>query len=85
MRPAYNVVYLAALADQLGLQQETLLPPLGITTLGQLRQWLIQRGPKWQALAAPHIQMAMNFELAQAHSVLIEGAEIAFFPPVTGG
>jgi molybdopterin synthase sulfur carrier subunit len=85
MRPALNLVYLAALGQQLGLQQETLTPPEAILTLGQLRQWLVARGPLWQALDAPQVQMAMNFELAQAHHALIEGAEIAFFPPVTGG
>ncbi len=80
-----KVVYLAALGEQLGLREEYVEPPHSIHTLEQLRHWLMQRPGNWQALANPQLTLALNFEVASPQQLLMDGAEVAFFPPVTGG
>jgi len=56
-------------------------------TLGQLRDELVQAGgPAAQALGRDRvIRMALNQTLCEEAAALIPGAEVAFFPPVTGG
>lgn len=48
---------------------------------------LADRGPAWQvALKAPEpLRVAVNQEMAALHTPLADGAEVAFFRPVTGG
>jgi molybdopterin synthase sulfur carrier subunit len=81
-----TVLYFARLRDQLGTREETLALPEGVTTLGELRAWLGQRGPAWQtALTSPGIFMAINQQVVTADAALCGHEEVAFFPPVTGG
>lgn len=82
-----KILYFASLREALGCREEVLAElPAGITTLGALRDWLSARGEAWSALRPGQaVRAAINQELAQAHSLLAEGDEIAFFPPVTGG
>jgi molybdopterin synthase sulfur carrier subunit len=56
-------------------------------TLGQLRDELVQAGgPAAQALGRDRvIRMAQNQTLCEEGAALVPGAEVAFFPPVTGG
>jgi len=56
-------------------------------TLGQLRDELVQAGgPAAQALGRERVlRMALNQTLCQEDAALSPGAEVAFFPPVTGG
>lgn len=56
-------------------------------TVGELRAWLVQRSPA-HALAldaARGLRMAFNQTLCKPEQALADGAEVAFFPPVTGG
>jgi len=52
-----------------------------------LRAHLRSRGGAWEAeLAAEKpVRAAVNQDMAQADTVLADGDEVAFFPPVTGG
>jgi len=56
-------------------------------TLGQLRDELVQAGGlAAQALGRDRVlRMALNQTLCEEGAALVPGAEVAFFPPVTGG
>ena len=56
-------------------------------TLGQLRDELIAGGgPAAQALGRDRVlRMALNQTMCEEGAALMPGAEVAFFPPVTGG
>jgi sulfur-carrier protein len=77
--------YFASLREALG-PAETLSVPAGCT-LGALRDHLIARGGRHaEALARSRaLRGAVNQVLADESAPLADGAEVAFFPPVTGG
>ncbi len=82
-----TILYFASLRETLGREAESLEVPVTVTTAGELRAWLSLRDASFgQALAGNRaLRMAINKRLAQPESALVEGAEVAFFPPVTGG
>ncbi|MCH7344048.1 MoaD/ThiS family protein [Pelomonas sp. CA6] len=77
--------YFASLREALG-SAETLAHEPGLT-LGALRDRLIARGePHASALARGRVlRCALNQVLAAEDTEVPDGAEVAFFPPVTGG
>lgn len=80
-----TVRYFASLREALG-PSETLSLPAG-TTMGQLRDLLLARGePHAAALARTRtVRCALDKVLCGEDALIGEGAEVAFFPPVTGG
>ncbi len=55
-------------------------------TVEQLKQRLVQQQPNWQsALLRAKTLCAINQTMASANSIVSDGDEVAFFPPVTGG
>lgn len=56
-------------------------------TLGALRDELIARGGVWaEALARGRaVRVSLDQVMADESAPLRDGAEVAFFPPVTGG
>lgn len=80
-----QVRYFAAIRELLG-PGETLAAPSGATA-GQLRDALILRSPAHaQALARGRaVRVAVDQMLCDESTILRDGAEVAFFPPVTGG
>ena len=86
--PATSLVtvrYFASLREALG-PQEVMSLDAG-TTLAQLRDALIQRGGRHaEALARGRaLRCAINQVMADEATPVPSGAEVAFFPPVTGG
>lgn len=78
--------YFANLADEFGIDQEVLELSDGKQTVGSLKKYLSERGPQWQqALAETSTKCAVNQMIVNDTERLTEGAEVAFFPPVTGG
>jgi len=79
------VRYFAALREALGPGEQVELAPG--STLAQLRDQLLARGGRHaEALARGRaLRCALNQALADESTVVGEGAEVAFFPPVTGG
>lgn len=79
--------FFASLREALGLSQETIELPATVKTIAQLRSHLIARGGVWaEALAeGKALRCALNQTMVDADTVLRDGAEVAFFPPVTGG
>lgn len=77
--------YFAALREALGAADS--LDVAAGTTVAALRELLVARSPRHAAaLARPRaLRCALDQQLCSEDAVLHEGAEVAFFPPVTGG
>ena len=77
--------YFASLREALGASETLELAPG--TTVGQLRDLLLARGePHASALARTRaVRCALNKTMCGEDAVIGDGAELAFFPPVTGG
>ena len=54
------------------------------STVADLRRWLGKRNPRVDELGA-RLAASVNLELARPETVLAEGDEVAFLPPVAGG
>jgi molybdopterin synthase sulfur carrier subunit len=82
-----TVLYFARLREAVGRDRETLELPAEVTTVGALRAWLIARGAPWSEAFTEikRIRAAVAQEMARDDTRLSEDAEVAFFPPVTGG
>ena len=80
-----TVRYFASIREAVGTGCETLRTPAG--TLGALRDELIARGGVCaDALACGKaVRLARNQAMAEESAALLDGDEVAFFPPVTGG
>ena len=80
-----QVRYFAALREALGAAEQVDVAPG--STLGQLRDQLIKRGGRHaEVLARPRpVRCALNQTMAAEDAALDGAAEVAFFPPVTGG
>ncbi|MFZ9284752.1 MAG: molybdopterin converting factor subunit 1 [Burkholderiaceae bacterium] len=77
--------YFASLREALGHAQESVQTQAA--TVGALRDELIARGGAHaEALARGRaVRAAFNQTLCDEAQALSDGAEVAFFPPVTGG
>lgn len=79
------VRYFASIREAVGQGSEVL--DTNATTLGALRDELLARGGAYaSALARGRaVRMALDQVLSDEAAALRDGAEVAFFPPVTGG
>jgi sulfur-carrier protein len=77
--------YFASIRETLGVGSESL--ETSAATLQALRDELIARGgPHAEALARNKaVRVALNQTMSEESAALVEGAEVGFFPPVTGG
>ena len=80
-----HILYFASLREQLGTSHETFKTEA--KTVGELLNELCERGAQWRESLCdnPHLQMAVDQTVAHRDTSLHDGAEVAFFPPVTGG
>ena len=80
-----NVKYFASVREAIGHGSETVESTAA--TLGALRDQLIARGGGYgQSLARGRtVRVALGQVMCDESAALHEGAEVAFFPPVTGG
>ncbi|MDN4038614.1 molybdopterin converting factor subunit 1 [Massilia sp. YIM B02443] len=79
--------YFAALREAVGVGQETLELPADVGTVGAVRELLRARGGVWAEALAPEkaVRMACNQVMCSPETAVVDGGEVAFFPPVTGG
>lgn len=79
--------FFASVREQLGTGQESLELPPGVATVGAVREVLIARGGAWAEALGEHraVRMACNQATCGPETAVVDGAEVAFFPPVTGG
>ena len=80
-----TVRYFASIRESLG-SGESLTVVAGVT-VSDVRDALIARGgPHASVLARGRaLRCALNQVLCEESATVIDGAEVAFFPPVTGG
>ena len=80
-----TVRYFASIREAVGQSSEPL--QTAAATLGDLRDELIARGGAYASSLArgKAVRMALNQLLSEDDAALVDGAEVAFFPPVTGG
>ena len=79
--------YFASVREQLGTGQESLELPEGVATVGAVRELLVARGGAWAGALGPGhaLRMAHQQVMCGPETPVQDGAEVAFFPPVTGG
>ena len=80
-----QVRYFASLRETIGLSHE--IVETQASDLAALRTELMARGEHYRACLMPGlpVRMALNQVMVDESAALSEGAEVAFFPPVTGG
>ena len=80
-----SVRYFASVREALGTGGESL--QTSAATAAELRDELIARGGAHaEALArGKAVRIALNQIMSSESAELLDGAELAFFPPVTGG
>ena len=78
-----KILFFATLRDYVGAKIVELEVPAEITVAG-LKESLVKRYPK-MAPAQNSVMAAINREYAADEQVIPLDAEIAFFPPVSGG
>jgi len=82
-----RILYFARLREALAVREERVEVAASVSTIADLRAWLSARGGVWAHEFAPERQLrvAMQQQVVDADTRLVAGAELAFFPPVTGG
>lgn len=80
-----EVRYFASIREAIGRGSEPVVT--AAPTLGALRDELIARGEPWASSLARSraVRVALNQTMSAEDAALAAGAEVAFFPPVTGG
>ncbi|MEN9374407.1 MAG: hypothetical protein RIR79_1959 [Pseudomonadota bacterium] len=80
-----SIKYFASIREALKSNHEICETSAG--TVAALRDELIARGGAYAASLArgKAVRVALNQTLCEENAALPEGAEVAFFPPVTGG
>ena len=79
--------YFASLRESLGAGGQIEWAPGAEATAAALRAWLRAQSPAHAQALAPEraVRVAVDQALADESALLHDGAEVAFFPPVTGG
>lgn len=79
--------FFASVREALGVSHEAVALPDDVTTVGGVRALLIGRGGVWTETLGEGraLRMAYNQVMCAPETPLEENAEVAFFPPVTGG
>lgn len=84
---AVKILYFAWVRERVGKVEEVVEPPAGVTTIADLVAWLKTRGEEY-AYAFEN-EVVIRAALDQIHvkrdAAIAGAAEIAFFPPMTGG
>lgn len=78
--------YFAWVRERIGRAEEEAEPPAGVTTVGELVEWLAGRGPEYaHAFEARQVRAAVDRRHARPEASIRGAGEVAFFPPMTGG
>ncbi len=82
-----KIKYFARLSESLGLKSEEIEYNDQINTAEDLINQLIERDENWsiEFSGENKILLAVNQQMSDRNTVLKDGDEVAFFPPVTGG
>ena len=79
--------YFASVREAVGMGQENFELPAGVATVGAVRAAVAARGGVWLDALGPDraVRMAHQQVMCGPETPVEDGAEVAFFPPVTGG
>jgi len=82
-----KVRYFAWVRERVGKAEEEIDPPAAVVTVGELVGWLARKGEGYAyAFENPKvIRAAIDKSHVRADARIAGAAEIAFFPPMTGG
>lgn len=80
-----KVLFFARLREQLGAAEQMLEWSKDDTVLTLAKRLIADGGERWQVLLAEDTVVAQNQTVVSRDSLVRDGDEIAFFPPVTGG
>jgi sulfur-carrier protein len=80
-----TIKYFASIREAVGQGSEA--HTTSASTLQALRAELVARGAAYAEVlgAGKAVRMALNQTMSDESAALVDGAEVAFFPPVTGG
>jgi MoaE-MoaD fusion protein len=78
-----HLLFFAQARERAGSGHATLDLPAG----SRVRDALAKIGERWPALVElmPHLAVAMNQRLVGGEEAVLDGAELALLPPVSGG
>ncbi|AMC36385.1 MoaD/ThiS family protein [Janthinobacterium sp. B9-8] len=81
-----RILYFARLRDVFACSEEALPLPVP-ATVAALIAILVERGGVWadELSGSKVFRVAINQEMASLHELIPAHAEVAIFPPVTGG
>ncbi|MEW6437064.1 MAG: molybdopterin converting factor subunit 1 [Pseudomonadota bacterium] len=79
--------YFAWVRERIGLAEEEIAPPASVKTIADLIAWQQQRGENYAAAFAnaATIRAALDRQHVKPGTPIAAAAEVAFFPPMTGG
>ncbi|MCP3428211.1 MoaD/ThiS family protein [Opacimonas viscosa] len=81
----FKVLFFGQLADMLDCRNLS-MPASSAANVYDLLDILRERDPKWsKALNTEQLMMAVNHTLVTPEHPIVDGDEVAIFPPVTGG
>jgi molybdopterin synthase sulfur carrier subunit len=82
-----KLLYFAWVRERLGKAEEQIELPAGIATVGELMAWLADRDEQYAHAFenARVIRAAIDHRHVRPDAPIAGAAEIAFFPPMTGG
>ncbi len=82
-----TLLYFAWVRERIGMSEERLPLPPEATTVTALLGWLATRSPGHAAALADRsaIRVAIDQDFATMDAPVPANAEVAIFPPVTGG
>ncbi len=82
-----RILYFARLREAFGCAEESVTLPANVQNVADLIAWLAARGGVWsEELGGKRVfRVAINQDMAGAAALIPPGAELAIFPPVTGG
>ncbi|VAW13515.1 Molybdopterin synthase sulfur carrier subunit [hydrothermal vent metagenome] len=84
---AIKLKYFAWVRERIGRSEDIVEPPESVTTIAELVAWLKTQGAEYEAAfaTADTVRAAIDMAHVEASAKIGPGAEVAFFPPVTGG
>jgi len=81
-----KALYFAWVREKIGKAEEEISPPGDVMTVAELIAWLSHRGDEYQdAFATGMVRVAIDRAHVKHDAMIARAAEIAFFPPMTGG
>ncbi len=79
-----NVFFFASLREALGVSQMNHSLDRSVTA-GELLEQLKEQGAEWDKALKGQLLCSINQDIVSLDTVVSDGDEVAFFPPVTGG